>query len=480
MSVLEIIESPEVTDLSNKTAGCQLYNLNRLIELSPDSMKLRKTLELYNASQKQVKQEFSRRQTDRTQQESPVSLKEFSKETQKYIHHIVEQKTAESFRQAHFDALTNLPNRAYFHQKLHDVILDSEHANFALLFLDLDGFKAINDNCSHQVGDELLKLVSARMQSAVREQDFISRLGGDEFCIIVSEDKLENLKVICQRIIAEVSRDYWIEGKEIRISTSIGVALFPQDAKFANELINRADQALYHSKHLGKKQASFYNPDFNSEPQQASNEQAELSMHDFEVQQRFWCDATEEHTLLELMSVLKNFPDTLALDELLSLKAVPNSLIMQWLWDTADFYLDMLPAGDYDLVGLKMSAKLLNNSGHLPVRALPNTLGFLTKEADSWGLYQDLALILTEKEWHLLDDQGLELLKILQDKGVKTYCQLQAPWAFDWSLIEQFTISGLALDLQAEQQLAEKSPSIQALFEQGVANFDLELWHLAD
>ncbi len=173
----------------------------------------------------------------------------------------VQARTQELFRQAHYDALTHLPNRAYFMETVEHTLktAEKETNNFALLFLDLDGFKPVNDMYGHGAGDELLRLVAARLVSSVRDYDFAARLGGDEFVILlrdVVDDEI--IETISKRIIQEVSQAYWVDGKAVHVSTSIGITEYPQDGKTVNQLLERADQALYVAKRRGRKQFCFY------------------------------------------------------------------------------------------------------------------------------------------------------------------------------------------------------------------------------
>lgn len=173
----------------------------------------------------------------------------------------VQLRTRELFRQANYDDLTHLPNRAYFHSTLEQLVMNAKDSNteFTLLFLDLDGFKNINDTLGHHAGDELLRNVSARLISAVREGDIVSRLGGDEFVILLAglsdRTMTEN---ICNRIIFEVSRSYWIDKNDVEISTSIGIARYPEDAKSSADLVENSDKALYVSKASGRSTYRFY------------------------------------------------------------------------------------------------------------------------------------------------------------------------------------------------------------------------------
>lgn len=174
----------------------------------------------------------------------------------------VKHRTRDLFRQANYDALTHLPNRSYFGEILEEVIETAEQksGSFSLLFLDLDGFKAVNDRLGHHAGDELLQNVGARLIASVREGDVVGRRGGDEFVILLPElSERQAVVKICQRIINEVGRAYWLDQKEACVSTSIGVARYPQDGKTPAELMEHSDSALYVSKSSGKQTYHFYN-----------------------------------------------------------------------------------------------------------------------------------------------------------------------------------------------------------------------------
>jgi len=204
---------------------------------------------------------FSVKNLMKTLQERFSHTGDISSEIEEMVEAQVQMRTRDLFRQANYDALTHLPNRTYFHSTLEQLVIKAEEnsTQFALLFLDLDGFKAVNDTLGHQAGDELLRNVSARLVSAVREGDIISRLGGDEFVVLLADvTEKEVVQTVNNRIIREVSRPYWINGSEVKISTSIGVACFPADAKSSTELVEHADQALYVSKNAGRGVANFY------------------------------------------------------------------------------------------------------------------------------------------------------------------------------------------------------------------------------
>lgn len=154
---------------------------------------------------------------------------------------------------AFHDYLTDLPNRLLFNNNIQSLLVDKKsNVNFALLFLDLDGFKTINDTYGHAIGDKLLKIVAKRLLTCVRSSDIVSRLGGDEFAIILTPDiKIEDTKILASRIISEIEHPYSVSGHRLNISISIGIALPPSTDICPDELLSHADTAMYQAKNSG-------------------------------------------------------------------------------------------------------------------------------------------------------------------------------------------------------------------------------------
>jgi diguanylate cyclase (GGDEF)-like protein/PAS domain S-box-containing protein len=182
---------------------------------------------------------------------------------------ITERKRAEeriSF-QAYHDLLTQLPNRALFKDRL-SVALTQAHRSgrlVAVLFIDLDRFKLINDSLGHAEGDELLKGVAGRLQSCVRRSDTLARLGGDEFTILLPDlSDPEDAALISQKVIDELRRPLTVGGQEVRATASIGIALYPNDGSEAESLVKHADIAMYHVKTAGKNGYAFFSPEMNA------------------------------------------------------------------------------------------------------------------------------------------------------------------------------------------------------------------------
>ncbi|WP_158290496.1 PAS domain S-box protein [Halobacillus salinus] len=176
---------------------------------------------------------------------------------------ISEQKKYEAKlkRIAFYDYLTGLPNRRLFEDRLNQAILDADRRQkqFALLYLDGDGFKRINDEYGHDMGDDFLKLVGDRMKDCLRDSDSIGRIGGDEFAILLRDvDSEQKTREIAQRILNKLRRPYDLNGLHIQSSFSIGVSFYPDNAKSLDDLFRTADRALYSGKRKGKDQVSLY------------------------------------------------------------------------------------------------------------------------------------------------------------------------------------------------------------------------------
>jgi len=182
---------------------------------------------------------------------------------------ITERKRAEeriSF-QAYHDLLTQLPNRALFKDRLSVALTQAQRSGrlVAVLFIDLDRFKLINDSLGHAEGDELLKGVANRLQGCVRRSDTLARLGGDEFTILLPDlSDPEDAALISQKVIDELRRPLTVGGQEVRATASIGIALYPNDGSEAESLVKHADIAMYHVKTAGKNAYAFFSPEMNA------------------------------------------------------------------------------------------------------------------------------------------------------------------------------------------------------------------------
>ncbi len=166
-------------------------------------------------------------------------------------------------RMAHFDSLTGLPNRVLFMDRLQRSMARARRyqQKLAVLYLDLDHFKRINDRWGHDAGDEVLKVVASRMTRALRVSDTVSRRGGDEFVLILEQGEMvESLPGICRKLLEEITREISFAGVTLRVEASIGVAIFPDDAQEPDALLAAADVALYEVKASGRRGFRFFRP----------------------------------------------------------------------------------------------------------------------------------------------------------------------------------------------------------------------------
>ncbi len=167
---------------------------------------------------------------------------------------------------ASHDQLTDLPNRTLFHDRLQQALADGERrgTRVAILCLDLDHFKDVNDSLGHSMGDELLQQVTTRLRNLLRKSDTLARLGGDEFAIVqTSADSLEDAATLAQRIIEAVAHPFSLNGHDVSISSSVGITVFPDDHCSADHLLRHADLALYRAKSEGRGTFCFFEEEMN-------------------------------------------------------------------------------------------------------------------------------------------------------------------------------------------------------------------------
>jgi diguanylate cyclase (GGDEF)-like protein len=153
------------------------------------------------------------------------------------------------------DSLTGLRNRFQFDITIKEKINHSSHHNsrFALLFLDLDHFKEVNDNMGHLAGDLLIQKVATRLKGCLRLSDFTARMGGDEFAIILDDiEELGSIDFVAKKIITELAKPYDLFGNRVNISSSVGVCVYPEDGQNDEDLMRNADTAMYHAKEVGR------------------------------------------------------------------------------------------------------------------------------------------------------------------------------------------------------------------------------------
>ena len=200
-----------------------------------------------------------------------MSIAKIETETGAHPHHlcmiedVTEKKKSEAmiWQQANFDTLTQLPNRRMFHDRLeHDIVkCRREGLRIAILFIDLDHFKEVNDTLGHHQGDILLVEAARRIRSCVRESDTVARLGGDEFTVILSElIEVDAVDKIAQKIIHAMQVPFQLGEEQAFVSASIGITLYPDDGRDVDDLLKHADQAMYVAKGAGRNRFSYFTP----------------------------------------------------------------------------------------------------------------------------------------------------------------------------------------------------------------------------
>ena len=181
------------------------------------------------------------------------------------VRNVSEKKKAEEliWRQANYDALTQLPNRLMLLDRLDQEIRKSRRTGMplAVLFIDLDRFKEINDTLGHHLGDKLLQKAAQRLATCLRETDLVARLGGDEFTVVVTDlDHRDGAERVAQHILDALQRPFELDDEVIHVTASVGITLYPQDAQCIEDLLKQADQAMYDAKHLGRNRLSYFTP----------------------------------------------------------------------------------------------------------------------------------------------------------------------------------------------------------------------------
>jgi len=188
-------------------------------------------------------------------------------------------KSLEMSHLAQHDALTDLPNRVLFNDRLTQAIsLAERHGKqLAVMFVDLDHFKKINDSLGHDVGDKLLQSVAARLKASVRRSDTISRLGGDEFVVLLSQvEHAEDAAISARKALRALTAPHAIDGKSLDVNVSIGVSTYPIDGQDAESLLNRADNALYEAKQRGRNNYQFFRHEMHAQLADRQSLEADL------------------------------------------------------------------------------------------------------------------------------------------------------------------------------------------------------------
>lgn len=185
------------------------------------------------------------------------------------IRDITERKEAEARIEhlAYHDELTGLPNRVLFHQTLRHMLTQSQRygREFAVMLLDLDGFKLVNDALGHEVGDQLLKEVARRFRETLRSGDLVARLGGDEFILLLEEPGgIEDIDALAVRVLHSIARPYHLGGEDLHVTASAGISISPRDGTDARTLLRNSDLAMYRAKEAGKNNYVYFSEEMNT------------------------------------------------------------------------------------------------------------------------------------------------------------------------------------------------------------------------
>jgi len=264
----------EVNNALREMVGYTLEELNGMSywDLTPPEYAEQEALQLESLRRTGRYGPYEKEYIHRTGQRIPIRLNGVmivGSDGEKYIWSIVEDITQRKeseeliWKQANFDPLTGLPNRRMFHDRLEQEIKKSHRGGqgMALMFLDLDHFKEINDTLGHGMGDILLKEAAMRLSRCVRESDTVARLGGDEFTVILSElEDAGSVERVAQEMLRKLSEPYSLGAELAYVSVSIGVTLYPEDASDIDTLLKNADQAMYAAKKLGRNRCSYFTP----------------------------------------------------------------------------------------------------------------------------------------------------------------------------------------------------------------------------
>ena len=227
-----------------------------------------------------LKRQLERHQEDLLQLEEALSshvklLKIRNSELLEYQAKI-QRSEGQYKKMAHYDALTGLPNRVLFQDHFKKAITRAKRENsfVALLFIDLDRFKNVNDTSGHDAGDAVLKETGSRLSACVRKSDVVCRIGGDEFIVLI--EKLvtpQSVKLFVERMLTKLAEDFVCSNQVYSIEASIGVSLYPFDGDDLETLIHNADSAMYEVKKSGRKGWSFYNAALREETEKSKGKQ---------------------------------------------------------------------------------------------------------------------------------------------------------------------------------------------------------------
>lgn len=327
-------------------------------------------------------------------------------------------------RLANYDTLTSLPNRSFFEQKLERAVTRMRDGNseLAVLFVDLDRFKDINDSLGHHTGDEVLKRVAQRLQRTLGERDIVARLSGDEFIMLIedSEDR-EEIESLAERILRMLARPMLLGSTELRVTASVGITMLAADSPDSKSLLANADTALYRAKHRGRNRYQFFTPDMHEAALQRLARELELRK------------ALQRNELVLHYQPLYDMPNgkMIGVEALVRWHShefglVPPSEFIPLAEDTGL----IIPIGEWVLHQACQQAarwrELTKNEFHMAVNlsarqfTVPDLAGTVGRILGETGLPpQSLLLEITETVALSNEDNNLEVLRKLRGMGIR-------------------------------------------------------------
>ncbi len=355
-------------------------------------------------------------------------------------------------QQAQFDALTGLPNRALFLDRLRQAMLMTGRSRCteALMFIDLDRFKLVNDTLGHEAGDKLLVQVAQRLLGCVRKTDTVARMGGDEFTVIL-QNLAEGMLVenIANNIIRSLAATFDLEGEKVDISASIGITLFPQDSTDSKKLLINADSAMYQAKEAGCNTFRFFTPEMNARLQETVTLEKQLitalERDEFTLHYQPQVDLTRGRIVGVEALVRWEQPDGQLVypNDFIPLSERSGLITLLGKWVLRHACLQTrkwLDAGHGPLrIGVNISAR------HLNARA--NLLHTVREVLDESGIGADsLALEITETAVMVDMDSALETLERLRGMGVKIALDDFGTGHSSLSVLKRFPIQTIKID----------------------------------
>jgi diguanylate cyclase len=366
---------------------------------------------------------------------------------------ITERKTAqhELYKLAHHDMLTGLPNRVLLEDRLYQAKALSHrmNRNFAVLFLDLDRFKLINDTLGHSVGDELLRLVAARLKKTLRETDTVARIGGDEFVILLSSvnDRSE-VSTLADKILKTLIVPFKLREHELFITASLGGCICPEDGQETEDIVKKADIAMYHAKSMGRNNVQFYTTDMDQNASRrfviSNSLRRGLEQNEFRVYYQPKVDVVSGRIVAIEALVRWEHPELGLLSpvEFIQL-AEENGLIMQLgEWVLRESCIQNVKWQSEGILGLRVAVNL---SGYqLQHSALLDTIRKVLKET---GMSADhLELEITESVIMQNADFAVTILSALTELGIHISIDDFGTGYSSLAHLKRFSVNTLKID----------------------------------